>query len=125
MPIPGEAVIGVISKGKGITIHRADCYNVKQVEPERLMNINWKNKERKTYPAKINIEVVDRIGMVKDILTLIADGGFNIRDFKVTERPTKTTALLKVTIDIGSVEELKFLTNKMLNLSDVLQVERL
>ncbi|NQY80735.1 MAG: bifunctional (p)ppGpp synthetase/guanosine-3',5'-bis(diphosphate) 3'-pyrophosphohydrolase [Candidatus Caenarcaniphilales bacterium] len=125
MPIPGEAVIGTISKGKGITIHRADCYNVKQVEPERLMQINWKNKEMKTYPARINIEVIDRIGMVKDILTLIADGGFNIRDFKVTERPTKTTALLKVILDIQGVEELKQLTQKMLNLSDVLQVERL
>ena len=63
--------------------------------------------------------------MVKDILTLIADGGFNIRDFKVTERPTKTTALLKVILDIQGVEELKQLTQKMLNLSDVLQVERL
>ncbi len=124
MPIPGETVIGTISKGKGITIHRADCYNVKQAEQERVMHINWTNREVRTYPARLNIEVVDRIGVVKDILTLIADEGINIKDFKVTERPTTTTALLKVTIDVNSQEHLRKLSQKIYNISDVLQVER-
>jgi len=124
MPIPGETVIGTISKGKGITIHRADCYNVKQAEQERVMHINWTNRDAKTYPARLSIEVVDRIGVVKDILTLIADEGINIKDFKVTERPTTTTALLKVTIDVTGQEHLRRLSQKIYNISDVLQVER-
>ena len=124
MPIPGETVIGTISKGKGITIHRADCYNVKQAEQERIMHINWTNRDAKTYPARLSIEVVDRIGVVKDILTLIADEGINIKDFKVTERPTTTTALLKVTIDVTGQEHLRRLSQKIYNISDVLQVER-
>jgi (p)ppGpp synthase/HD superfamily hydrolase len=61
---------------------------------------------------------------VKDILTLIADEGINIKDFKVTERPTTTTALLKVTIDVNSQEHLRKLSQKIYNISDVLQVER-
>lgn len=123
-PIPGEHVTGVISKGKGITIHRSDCFNLLQVETDRCMELNWRDKAAKTYPASLGIEVVDRMGIVKDLLVLIADEGINVLDFKVKERPTENSAVLKATIEVTGVEQLKSILNKIKSMSDVLRVER-
>lgn len=124
LPIPGEEVIGTVTKGKGISIHRADCKNVKQVEPERLMNINWDPKASKAYAANLTIEVIDRVGVVRDLLTLLADEEVNVRDFKVKERPNKTTAVLKVTSEVTGREQLHKLITAINGMSDVVRVER-
>jgi len=123
-PIPGEHVMGIVSKGKGITIHRSDCINLKQVEAGRLLEVNWRDKSRKTYPASITIEVVDRVGIVKDILTLIANEGINVQDFKIKDRPTDSTALLETTIHVSGVQQLKKVHTLINNMSDVLRIER-
>ncbi|MBT6843122.1 MAG: bifunctional (p)ppGpp synthetase/guanosine-3',5'-bis(diphosphate) 3'-pyrophosphohydrolase [Candidatus Melainabacteria bacterium] len=125
MPIPGEAVMGVVSKGKGITIHRHNCHNLTQVETERLMQIQWNLKTGNVYPTNLAIEVVDRVGIVKDILTLVADAGINIADFKVKERPTNNTALLKVIFNVHGQEELNSIITAINNMTDVLSIERL
>ncbi len=123
-PIPGEDVRGIVSKGKGITIHRSDCVNLKQAEVGRVMEVQWRDKSRKTYPASICIEVIDRVGIVKDILTLIANEGVNVQDFKIKERPTDTTALLQTTIHVSGVQQLKKIHQLINNMSDVLRIER-
>lgn len=125
MPIPGESVMGVVSKGKGITIHRHNCHNLNQVEAERLMQLNWYIKSDNVYPTHLGIEVVDRVGIVKDILTLVADAGINIADFKVKERPTNNTALLRVILNVHGQEELNSIMTAINNMSDVLSTERL
>jgi GTP diphosphokinase / guanosine-3',5'-bis(diphosphate) 3'-diphosphatase len=125
MPIPGEEVIGVISRGKGITIHRSDCRNLKQVENERLMEIDWRTNSAKNYQCAINIEVIDRVGIVKDILTLVADEGINVQDFRVKERPSNNTALLRVILNINGLEQLKKICKSINNLSDVIGIERI
>lgn len=125
MPIPGESVTGVVSKGKGITIHRHSCHNLGQVEAERLMQINWGIKTDNVYPTHVGIEVVDRVGIVKDILTLVADAGVNIADFKVKERPTNNTALLRMILNVHGQEELNQIMTAIKNMTDVLSTERL
>ncbi len=124
LPIPGEDVIGVISKGKGITIHRSDCFNLKQIEPERLMTINWNARASKSYPTNLNIVVVDRVGVVKDLLTLVADAGINISDFKVKERPAESVAILRMILNVSGQSELHKICTSINNMSDVLSIER-
>jgi RelA/SpoT family (p)ppGpp synthetase len=124
MPIPGEQVIGVVSKGKGITVHRSNCFNLKQVEKERLMQIAWTSKCSKTYPTHILIEVVDRVGVVKDILTLVADAGINISDFKVRERPRENVALLRMILNVEGQEHLNRILTSINNMTDVLSTQR-
>lgn len=124
MPIPGEDVIGVVSKGKGITVHRSDCFNLKQVEQERLMQIAWRTKVSKTYPTHILIEVVDRVGVVKDILTLVADAGINISDFKVRERPRENIALLRMILNVEGQDHLNKIMTSINNMTDVLSTQR-
>jgi GTP diphosphokinase / guanosine-3',5'-bis(diphosphate) 3'-diphosphatase len=124
MPIPGEQVMGVVSKGKGITVHRSNCFNLKQVEQERLMQIAWTSTCTKTYPTHILIEVVDRVGVVKDILTLVADAGINISDFKVRERPRENVALLRMILNVEGQEHLNKILTSINNMTDVLSTQR-
>lgn len=123
-PVPGEPVIGVISKGKGITIHRSHCNNLHQVEEERLMELNWQAKNNKTYPANLTIEVVDRVGVIKDILTKTADAGINVIDFKVKSRPADNVAILKMIMHVTGNEELKDIQTSISNMTDVLKTTR-
>lgn len=124
MPVPGEPVIGVISKGKGITIHRSTCRNLEQVEQDRVMELNWQSKSNKLYPATLTIEVVDRVGVVKDILTKTADAGINVVDFKVKARPNDNVAILKMILQVSGNEELKNVQTSIRNMTDVLKVTR-
>jgi len=124
MPIPGESVTGVVSKGRGITIHKADCHNLKQVEKDRLMSIEWHTESGKTYPTNLSIHVIDRVGIVKDILTLIADAGINVTDFKVKERPDENTAILRIILNVGNKTQLNKIMTSINNMTDVLSTER-
>jgi GTP diphosphokinase / guanosine-3',5'-bis(diphosphate) 3'-diphosphatase len=123
-PVPGEPVTGVISKGKGITIHRSHCNNLSQVEDDRLMELNWQTKNSKTYPANLTIEVVDRVGVIKDILTKTADAGINVVDFKVKSRPIDNVAVLKMIMHVTGNEELKDIQTSICNMTDVLKATR-
>jgi guanosine-3',5'-bis(diphosphate) 3'-pyrophosphohydrolase len=124
MPVPGEPVTGVISKGKGITIHRSHCNNLNQVEEDRLMELNWQSKSGKAYPANLTIEVVDRVGVIKDILTKTADAGINVVDFKVKSRPIDNVAILKMILQVSGNEELKDIQTSITNMTDVLKATR-
>lgn len=124
LPVPGEAVTGVISKGKGITIHRSHCNNLSQVEEDRLMELNWQSKSNKTYPANLTIEVVDRVGVIKDILTKTADAGINVVDFKVKSKPADNLAILKMVMQVTGNQELKDIQTSICNMTDVLKSTR-
>ncbi len=124
MPIPGEEVIGAVSKGRGISIHKIGCKNVKEIEAERLLEINWDAKENKSYPTSLNVEVYDRVGVVRDLLALIADANVNVRDFKVAGNPTNSTALLKIVVEVSGRNQILKLITAMDQMSDVLNVER-
>jgi (p)ppGpp synthase/HD superfamily hydrolase len=125
MPVPGEPVIGVVSRGKGITLHRSSCYNLHQVEKDRIMHFDWKPKGDKVYPTHLNILVVDRVGVVKDILTKVADAGVNISDFKVKERPDDNSASLRMIMNVSGQAQLNQIIVSIKNMTDVLVVERI
>ena len=79
-PVPGDDVVGWVSRGRGIMIHRRDCPNiVHNQEPERLLEIDWGRHSRSRYPVKVSLEVVDRPGVLRDIAEVITNLGINMR----------------------------------------------
>lgn len=125
LPIPGESVTGIVSKGKGITVHRDGCFNLTQVEEDRLMKLDWQSKAKaKVFPTNLVIEVFDRVGVVKDILTRVADASINISDFKVKDRPQDNVAILKMILNVTGKDELNSIVTSMNNMSDVISVTR-
>lgn len=125
-PLPGEEVVGYVSRGKGVSLHSANCPNVaayRQSEPERLVNVNWNDPGAETYPADIVIRVNDRVGVLSDITALFSEAKTNIVGARLKALSDKT-ARIEMTIEVSSFAALNALLAKVGNLTDVIQIER-
>ncbi|WP_407641971.1 RelA/SpoT family protein [Calothrix rhizosoleniae] len=128
-PIPGEAIIGVVTRGKGIKIHRQECQNLETVECDRLIPVTWNCNDDKisqfhTYPVKIQIETLDRVGVFKDILSRLSDRGINVRNANVKTSIAKP-ALIDLEIEISSCTQLEQLFSQIKKMSDIINIRRL
>jgi len=83
-PVPGDKIIGYITRSRGVTIHREDCYNViNEDEKERLIPVEWGRSDL-LYPVKIQVDAWDRVGLMRDISTLVAEEKVNITSMNLT-----------------------------------------
>ena len=123
-PLPGEEIVGVVSKGKGIIIHRSDCQNLDLIEQERIMPIQWHKAKDKAYSAAIEVECLDRVGISRDILNKVADEKINVRDLRVVARNTDDTAVLKIVVEVADLYELRKIMSTIGRVGDVLNVFR-
>lgn len=124
-PVPGDAIIGYVSRSRGVTIHRADCPNVKYLEPERLIEAEWPidRNENKRFVATLGITAIDRPGLVVEVATLIAN--MKITMTTIAARSEKNgTASISVGVEIGNINDLDDLIAKIEALRDVTSVRR-
>ena len=128
-PLPGDEIIGYITRGRGVSIHRADCVNVQNMPPEekeRLIAASWlETKEtavRRTYVTEIQITCLDRIGMIMDISKVLTDMKLPVKSLNA--KTTKTEAVFNVKIEISDVYQLEELTRKLEGVRDVLEIIR-
>jgi len=83
-PVPGDDIVGYVTRSRGITVHRRDCYNVvNEDEKERLIEVEWGQTDTQ-YPVGIQIEALDRVGLVRDISTVVAEEKINIVGMNVS-----------------------------------------
>jgi GTP pyrophosphokinase len=127
-PIPGEAIIGVVTRGRGISIHRQGCHNVDNVECERLVPVRWNTAiehhgRTHTYPIEIQIETLDRVGILKDILSRLSDQGINVRHANV-KTALGQPALMDLGIEIRDRNQLEHLFVQIRKMSDILNIRR-
>jgi len=126
-PVPGDEVVGYVTRGKGMALHRADCPNViayRQTEPDRLVNVKWDKADGSRYKADIRIEALDRIGLLNDISQIFLSANTNITSAKIKSLPDKR-ALLELSLDVKDVQHLNSLMNNLNRLSDILKIERI
>ncbi len=126
-PVPGEHIVGVVTRGKGVSIHRIDCPSLDTVPEERLMKISWKNAEmpNKTYVTSIRINCVDKLGMLKDILIKAADCGTNITYANVKTNYSKKMGIIELGVEVNGIENLNAVINAFQSLPDVHSVKRI
>ena len=128
-PVPGEPIIGVVTRSsRGISIHRHGCANVEQVAGDRLVPVSWnateQNRSRpQAYPVDIQIQVIDRVGVLKDILSRLTDNTINVRNAQVKTYPDQT-AIIHLGIDIRDHDQLERTFSQIRKLSDVLNLRR-
>lgn len=128
-PVPGEAIIGAVTlSSRGISIHRQGCPNVDPIPGDRLIPVNWnptppQRGRPQTYPVDIQIEVIDRVGVLKDILTRLTDNQINVRNAQVKTYPGQT-ALIDLGIDIRDAAQLEQSFAQIRKISDVLNLRR-
>jgi GTP pyrophosphokinase len=127
-PLPGESIIGVVTRSsRGISIHRQGCQNVENIPGERLVPVSWNPIDEQgrplTYPVDIQIEAIDRVGVLRDILAKVSDQNVNVRNAGVKTNPGQP-ALISLSIDIRDRNQFEYLLNKIKNMSDILNVRR-
>ena len=123
-PVPGEPVKGTVTRGRGFTVHAAGCPNLAQVDPGRIVSADWaQNAAGATYPVEIEIELIDRVGLLKDISAKIADIKTNIRAAKIRTLRDKS-ALVNLVVDISDVAHLNRVLATVGKLSDVIRAYR-
>ena len=130
-PVPGDEIIGFVTRGRGVTIHRTDCINVINLSNEergRLINAEWdtqfaKGESNTSYLAELKVVANDRVGLIVEISRQLADDDISVKGCNV--RTTKDMqAILNVTIEIKTKEQLERVVTRLKNLRDVTEVER-
>ena len=121
-PIGGHAIIGYITRGRGITVHRRTCPNVmRESERERMVNVDW-GETRTLYPVHIRVESWDRVGLLSDITSLVADEGVNI--VHSVTKPEDDLSIISLTVTVENIQQLNRLFAKIEGVVGVLSVSR-
>ncbi len=125
-PIPGDDIVGYLTRGRGVSVHRSDCLRLLD-EPERFVSVNWQPEEGTNFPAQIYIECHDKPGMLGEITTAIAKFHVNIREgnFKPSTKTTiDDTATDYFTLDVSGVDQLREVMDAVKSLNGVERVDR-
>ncbi len=126
-PLPGEQILGTVALGNhGITIHRQDCENIISTPTERRLPVHWNNEssiESERFPVQLRIEVIDRVGILKDILMRLSDGRINVSDARV-KTAFGQPACIDLKVELSSARQLKITMNQIKSMADVLDIAR-
>ena len=123
-PIPGDEIVGYITKGKGITVHRKDCPNIAN-EKKRLIDVFWKdNLKASTYPVDLKIECYERQDLLADIVSVFSQKKINITAVNGVFHPNTMTTTISVTIYVPNAEVLRDVIAFLLNVKSVYEVNR-
>ena len=123
-PVPGDEIVGYITRGRGVTIHKAECANVASGEDERKIGVEWAIESEGTFSAAITILAYDRVNMLGEIATIIGENGVSIRAASIQASGKTRISTLRLTLDVHSREEMDRVIQALRNKSDILDVYR-
>lgn len=126
-PVPGDEIVGFITQGKGVTIHRKDCRNIINLKDEkrrRLIEVEWGEAEVQTYPVTLLIEAMDRQGLLSDITRTLADEKVNVTAVNTLSDKNRQMARMAVTIETRDLQQLNRVMDKISQLPNVTDVVR-
>jgi GTP pyrophosphokinase len=104
-PVPPEPIIGFVTRGRGVTVHRADCVNVKRLDPERRVSAEWGEAQGATFPIDIMVEAVDRTGLLRDISEVLSREKINVA--ATSTASNDRVARMRFTIEIVNLDQLQ------------------
>jgi len=126
-PVPGDEILGFITQGRGISVHRADCEqlsNSLKAQPEREVEVQWGVNSKQNYQVSIQILANDRQGLLRDVSTIIANDRLSILGLSSHQDAQKQLTKMQVELEITDQEMLQRLLNKLLQLDDVIEAKR-
>jgi GTP pyrophosphokinase len=122
-PVPGDDIIGYVTRSRGVTVHRRDCFNVIHVdERQRLVEAEW-GRTGAFYPVAVEIEAWDRVGLLRDITTIVAEEKVNMMGVRTREHGDRTVAI-SLTLETQGVDQLSRLLSKLEMVRGVAAVAR-
>jgi len=123
IPVPGDPIVGFITRGRGVTIHRSDCPNVgRGDEEERLTTVAW-GESTEHYVVPVRIEAWDRVGLLRDVTNIIAAEAVNLRQAVTRVHPNQTATVV-ATLDVKDLQQLERILARLQGLRSVIEVSR-
>ncbi|MEZ4637014.1 MAG: GTP diphosphokinase [Caldilineaceae bacterium] len=127
-PVPGDPIVGYVTKGRGVTIHRNDCPNIlaqqNDKEHARLVEVQWGVESTETYPVSIQVKAYDRAGLLRDVTGLVADEKINLRSAEAVTGMKNNIAQINATLEISDISQLSRVLTRIERLPNVLEVRR-
>jgi GTP pyrophosphokinase len=126
-PMPGDAITGYITIGRGVSIHRQDCMNLLQLEdmePNRIIEVSWGNESETSYGVNIEVQAYDREGLLRDITTVLANEKANVTGVNSFSDPQENTAVINIAMEVNSLDALGKVLAKIKQLPNVIDAKR-
>jgi GTP diphosphokinase / guanosine-3',5'-bis(diphosphate) 3'-diphosphatase len=123
-PIPGDEIVGYITRGRGVAVHTKSCPNVQNLmyQAERRIAVEWGGDSASTFPVQLSIRAKDRAGLLAEITAIISGAGSNIRNLE--SRPDKLNARIEASLEIADKRQLETILVNIRRITGVLGVER-
>ena len=126
-PVPPEAIVGYITQGRGVSIHRQDCGNflgLNQRNPERVLETSWGDSDKGSYPVDLTLHAFDRSGLIRDITSVIADEHANVLDLKSQVDQESMQVIMQLSLEIRDLPTLSTAITRLEQLPNVVSVRR-
>ena len=123
-PVPGDSIVGYITQGQGVTVHRTNCVNALKTNPERQIEVEWNQEASDTYPVKIRIRSLDRMGLLADVAGYISKIGANISSANTVTRDDNTVDTF-FTLSVSDTTHLEQVLSGLRKIRHVQEVRRI
>ncbi len=127
-PVPYDPIVGFITRGRGVTVHRRDCSNVRHLPPgeaERLIRVRWADQPADAaYPVDVLVIAADRKGLLRDISSVFADLDVDVVGVNSHSERTTDTAAMRFTVEVRDMGQLERVLARLAQTPDVLEVRR-
>jgi GTP pyrophosphokinase len=126
-PVPGDAIAGFITKGFGVSVHRADCPNAAHrhdpIQAARWVRVRWANEENQPFETTLELDCITRDGLLLDVATVMSTSRVRLKELNGKDMPGGKS-VFTVRFEVKNVEELEVIRNKLLNIRDVVGSRR-
>lgn len=126
-PVPGDPIVGFITRGRGVTIHRQDCGNVlrhRTIAPERLVEVEWSADGEESYPVDILVTAYDRHGLLRDITAVLADAKINVNAVNLATDKKEHLSHMTLTVEVTNIQKISQVLSKISQLPNVIEARR-
>ena len=128
-PVPGDPIVGYVTKGRGVSIHKTNCPNIasliQRADHARLVEVQWGAKSEEMYPVSIQVKAYDRAGLLRDVTGLVADEKINMQSAEAVTGMKNNMALINATLQLSNISQLTRIMTRIERLPNVLEVRRL
>jgi GTP pyrophosphokinase len=128
-PVPGDPIVGYVTKGRGVSIHKTNCPNIasliRRADHARLVEVQWGAKSEEMYPVSIQVKAYDRAGLLRDVTGLVADEKINMQSAQAVTGMKNNMALINATLQLSNISQLTRIMTRIERLPNVLEVRRL
>ena len=126
-PVPNDAIVGYITRGRGVTIHRQDCANVLRLKDEdrdRLIDVEWGARPDRVFPVDIQLQAYDRPGLLRDVSGLLANDRVNVMGVNTVTDRKDMIARMELHIEVTDIGQLSRILSRIGQLPNIIEVKR-